>query len=440
MKPMQTLCVLLAGLLKATAGEGAPPSGPAYHEWSCEPSGAAGGLKLGVTYTLWIPPGVKTIRGVVVHQHGCGEPACKAGATAACDLHWQALARKWDCALLGPSYHQREQDDCAWWCDPGQGSGKTFLRALAELAVRTGHPELEQAPWALWGHSGGANWAGHMLLTHPERIVAVWLRSGSPRLISAPAKGAAPGFPAAALAVPVMCNLGIKEKTDRFARLWESTFAFFQDFRGQGALVGFAPDPRTSHECGDSRYLAIPWFDACLAQRLPGQPGAPLRTLSGAGAWLAPLAGGTPQPAAAFTGDPAQSGWLPNAAAAKAWSEYVQTGATTDTTPPPPPGNVRLSAGGELTWEAEADLESGLAGFIIERDGAEIARLPEKPAGPFGRPLFQKMSYHDTPEKPLPAMRFKDPAAAPGARHQYGIRAVNSCGLKSTPSQAVPAP
>ena len=93
-----------------------------------------------------------------------------------------------------------------------------------------------------------------------------------------------------------------------------------------------------------------------------------------------------------------------------------------------------------VTWEAEADLESGLAGFIIERDGAEIARLPEQPAGPFGRPLFQKMSYHDTPEKPLPAMRFKDPAAAPGARPQYGIRAVNRCGLKSTSSQAVPAP
>jgi pimeloyl-ACP methyl ester carboxylesterase len=437
---MQTLCVLLAGLLKATAGEGAPPSAPAYHEWRCEPAGAAGGLKLGVTYTLWIPPGVKTIRGVVVHQHGCGEPACKAGATAAYDLHWQALARKWDCALLGPSYHQREQDDCAWWCDPAQGSGKTFLRALSEFAVQTGHPELEQAPWALWGHSGGANWAGHMLLTHPQRIVAVWLRSGSPRLIPAPAQGAAPGFPPAALAVPVMCNLGIKEKTGRFASLWASTFAFLQDFRAQGALVGLALDPRTGHECGDSRYLAIPWFDACLAQRLPGQPGAPLRALSGADAWLAPLAGGTPQPAPAFTGDPAQSVWLPNAAVAQAWSEYVRTGATPDTSPPPPPGNVRLSAGGELTWEAEADFESGLAGFIIERDGAEIARLPEHPAGPFGRPLFQKMSYHDTPEKPLPAMRFKVPAATPGATHQYALRAVNSCGLKSTPTQAVPAP
>ena len=38
---------------------------------------------------------------------------------------------------------------------------------------------------------------------------------------------------------------------------------------GERAPVGMAPDPRTGHECGDSRYLAIPWIDACLAMRLP---------------------------------------------------------------------------------------------------------------------------------------------------------------------------
>src|SRR5436305_3256024 len=66
-----------------------------------DPSTVPGELQLGVTYTLWIPEGVTTIRGIIVHQHGCGSGACKAGATAAYDLHWQALAKKWDCALLG---------------------------------------------------------------------------------------------------------------------------------------------------------------------------------------------------------------------------------------------------------------------------------------------------------------------------------------------------
>ena len=62
-------------------------------------------LQTPVTYTLWMPDGVKTIRGIIVHQHGTGTTASIEGSTAASDLHWQALAKKWDCCLLGPSYH-----------------------------------------------------------------------------------------------------------------------------------------------------------------------------------------------------------------------------------------------------------------------------------------------------------------------------------------------
>ena len=60
----------------------------------------------------------KTVRGIIIHQHGCGEGACKSGETAAYDLHWQALAAKWDCALLGPSYRQAQEQSCRLWCDP----------------------------------------------------------------------------------------------------------------------------------------------------------------------------------------------------------------------------------------------------------------------------------------------------------------------------------
>jgi hypothetical protein len=58
----------------------------------------------------------------------------------------------------------------------------------------------------------------------------------------------------------------VKEKP---GNAWSGTLATFRDYRAQGAPIGFAPDPRTGHECGDSRYLAIPFLDACLAMRLP---------------------------------------------------------------------------------------------------------------------------------------------------------------------------
>src|SRR5581483_11087682 len=122
---------------------------------------------------------------------------------------------------------------------------------------------------------------------------------------------------------------------------------------------------------------------------------------------------------------------------AKAWAEYVKVGSVSDATPPPAPIKVKIAVKdktAEITWHAEADFESGLAGFIIQRDGKDLAQVPAKGVGRFGRPLFQIMSYHDTPEKPLPEMRFVDTGA--GVNHQYSVIAVNSVGLKSKPATA----
>jgi hypothetical protein len=69
-------------------------------------------LQLFVDYYLWIPADAKKLRGVIVHQHGCGGGASTGGLTAANDLHWQALAKKWNCALLGSSYEARRGASC----------------------------------------------------------------------------------------------------------------------------------------------------------------------------------------------------------------------------------------------------------------------------------------------------------------------------------------
>ena len=38
-------------------------------------STASNELQVAVTYTLWIPNGVKTLRAIIVHQHGAGTTA-----------------------------------------------------------------------------------------------------------------------------------------------------------------------------------------------------------------------------------------------------------------------------------------------------------------------------------------------------------------------------
>jgi hypothetical protein len=81
--------------------------------------------------------------------------------------------------------------------------------------------------------------------------------------------------------------------------------------------------------------------------------------------------------------------------------------------------------------QINADFESGILAFIIQRDGKDLARIPEKPVGKFGRPLFQSMSYHDTPERPLPEMRMVDRTPTAGVKHEYRVIVVNGVGLRS---------
>ena len=415
------------------------PANPPYYRVRFEASEKAGELVYPVSYTVWIPPKLKTLRGLVVHQHGCGEGSCKSGQTGAFDLHWQALAKKHDCALMSPTYEQPEKSNCQLWCDPRNGSDVAFQKSLTELGATSGHPELATVPWALWGHSGGGHWAGGMVLLHPDRIVAAWLRSGVPPLKAAEGKPTPYSISEAACQVPVMCNLGTKEgvtdKEGRFAGVWPGVEVFFQVMRAKGGLVAVSVDPLSAHECGNQRYLAVPWLDACLTARLPAHHSAPLKLMPTQAAWIAPLHLGeanviAPVPAAKFTGTMESSVWLPNEAIAQAWMQYEKDTAVTDTTPPPTPTNLRVE-GNVMSWEADADLESGLATFIIERDGQFLANVPEQGKNPFGRPLFQNLQYSDTPTQPLVRMQFTDTTAEAGKPHRYRVIAVNTVGLKS---------
>ena len=106
-----TCAFCLDGALQAAQHQ-VPPLPTATHQGAgryvqveYSPSTAANELHAGVTYTLWIPGGAPRLRCVIVHQHGAGGQASKGGETAAYDLHWQALAKKWDGALLGPFRH-----------------------------------------------------------------------------------------------------------------------------------------------------------------------------------------------------------------------------------------------------------------------------------------------------------------------------------------------
>ena len=230
-----------------------------------------GGTRIAVTYTLWIPDGITTFRGIIVHQHGADMTASR--GRLHCRLR-PALGRpggKVDCALLGPSYDVLNDGDLGaagsdYWFDPRLGSDKTFLRAIGDFANQTGHPELSAVPWALRGHSAGAGWADVMSSLHPERDRDLLpLRLGV-RLGRQTGHVPAGHNPRSTHAIPRICTTGVKEKG--LTRILLATFGLY---RTNGAPTGFAQDPRTGHECGDSL------FRHSVPQRLPGRCGCRTR-------------------------------------------------------------------------------------------------------------------------------------------------------------------
>ena len=387
---------------------------PLTSECGMNPRKQPGELIYGVNYTVWIPRDLKTLRGVIVHQHGCGEGSCKSGLTGAYDLHWQALAKKHDCALLAPAYEQPEKADCQMWCDPRNGSDAAFRKALVDLGAKSGHPELAEVPWALWGHSGGGHWAGGMVLLHPDRVAAAWLRSGVPQLKANPDRPAIKPhmLPDAALKVPMMCNLGTKEgvsvKDTRFSGVWKANEAFFSEIRSKGGLIGVAVDPLTSHECGNQRYLAIPWLDACLSARLPKSPGQPLNPMPTDDVWLALPTGPEATPASKFSGDPLKAGWLPGAAIAQAWTQYVKDTNLSDATPPPAPTNLRVDGN---------RLRLGLRGRPRKRPGRVHHRTGWEGARRTPREAQEPLRPAPLPEPPI--QRHPHPTPRPDAIQRH---------------------
>ncbi len=375
---------------------------------------------------VWLPDNVKTIRALIVHQHGCG----RNGIDNADDLQWQALAIKHDAALIG-SYFVPVKD-CSDWFDPKNGSERAFFDALKEIAAKSKHPELTAAPWAIWGHSGGSMWACHMTIRHPARTVAVWARS----------QAVIEGYPDAALQVPIVFNYGEQEKTGRFEGVHKNSVAAFEKYRPKGALWAIAVDPKSSHDCRNSRQLAIPFFDLMLAERLPDRDvgGTTLRPPAALAvrvdrSYLGDLTNFRVRTQSAIKEKHETYAWLPSSEFAMKWQEYCQRGDVMDTTAPPSATTITAKVGVDgvtVEWKAVADLESGIKLFKLRRDGFRIAEIGGEKTKGNGMGFFQFWNYGDEPEPRLPAFKYLDKGGKAGSK--YEITVENHAGLHSEKS------
>lgn len=321
---------------------------------------------ISANYRLWIPDTAKTIRGVIVRQHGCGEPASATGLDHASDLQWQVLAEKYQFALLGTKLTVNDKP-CEDWALINNGSKTIFLNALHALADKSQQPELEQAPWVLWGHSGGADWIAQMLQEFPDRTIAiVGVRGGGFEFY---------GSNPALVGIPVLFSLGAKDPYA--AETIKLPQQAFSRYRKISAPWTFAIEPNAAHETGNSRFLAIPYLDAVIAERLNSK--GELVAIDGEKGWLGNLTTHEISSASTYIGNPLEATWLPNEEVARKWKEYVTTGNVLPTRKPNAPTNVQVLKKPDkqavITWNFTPDLENGLPPFHIYRNSSLVATV-----------------------------------------------------------------
>lgn len=389
-------------------------------------------------YAIFIPDGFPQLRGILVHQHGCGY-ACnndwdgnRNGVEN--DIQYIALAKKWGFALISPSLCQIKDStikydrdiDCLGWSNLENGSEKAFFAALDTVARWSNHTEIPNLPIALWGHSGGGNWVLSFMRKHPEKIIALFAVS--------PAFTYIHDYPKAVAKIPILIRHGGKaDYNDNGIWCWKNALRQFHLIREMGGYVGLAFSPKNEHGSGDSRYLAIPFFEAVFAQRLPVKGNTILQDMDTAKAWLADSTTNQLIKFSDYKGDKLNMVWLPDSITAAKWKEFVSSGTVTDNTPPPAPYNIKISimdtSNIEISWNADADIESGIAHFNVYLNDKLIGQLPSEKE-------YQTFEYGDesVEVKPIPMkfdlnnIKFKDKA-------KIEVTTVNRSGLESMKSK-----
>ena len=366
-------------------------------------------------YGIYVPSTAKQIHGVMVFQHGCSQE--EFGLSRHCDVQYQAFARKWNLAIVETNIYGL----CDIWAFPENGSYKALLLALARAGAKTSHSELPQAPFLLWGHSGGGLWVLAMLNQHPERILSAVCYSAAwdPQWDYLPE----------AFDVPVILrHAGPGEGADNIPATARHTFA---KLRSNNAPASIAFTRGQGHNYSFMRTMTIPFWEASLKQRLADD--GTLRPLDPQKTWLGDTITFEIFREADYQGCKTALCRLPDRECAEAWSEYASSGKVTDKTPPQTPYNLKLETDGDslkISWMAEADIESGIGCFQIYINGEQVGRIPEQ-----GN--YQEYDHNGDQARPVnpPAMSFY--TALPASLTTIAVEAINRDGLASAKAELV---
>lgn len=256
----------------------------ATYDWSAE------GLTPGreAEFRLWIPEEADAVGCLIVLAPGRNGDS----RTWIEDPAWQALARRWNCGLLGSLLTGDYYYVAKEW------SGVLLLKALAAFAAKSGHPGLTDARLAFFGHSTGGQFSCSFVDWRPERVLAFVACKGNLKEWNLDANKRA---------VPGLWIIGRKDSES----IAENMTGSFCEGRRLGAPWALAVQPNGGHEIGEGQNLAIAYFDAILAAPNEKTP------------WIGNLRTHEISPASVPTPDFQLNAWLPDREFADAWKNFT---------------------------------------------------------------------------------------------------------------------
>jgi dienelactone hydrolase len=258
-------------------------------------------------FKLWIPNDAASVQAIAVLVPGSNGD----GRGQVDDPVWQVFAVKHKLALVGVRLTDKPHDQgfIEEYVNVSQGSGQAFLDAMTAFATRARHPELETAPFLLWGMSAGGEFNYEFVCWKPERVVAFVVNKGNIYYTAL--------APASARQVPGILFTGGKDLEFRTSTI---TGLFAMNRRG-GALWALAEEPSAGHVVGRSRDVALVLFEDALALRVGA--GSALKPIAEKSGFLGDLKAKTFQALGEEKVPNYPTAWLPTARVAERWQWLV---------------------------------------------------------------------------------------------------------------------
>jgi len=250
-------------------------------------------------FSIFIPDGVTTIRGVIFNPYY--EKTVEQN-------HWRTAAAHWDFALMGSNLFGINKSNI----------GQVTLDGLKAMAEKTGMPELATAPLCLVGMSAGGGMSTSITAMIPDRVIAaapVCLEVG-------PTNEGSNN-------TPIVTIFG-----ERDGKQMEKLSAKLPVARAENAQWAIAVQWSQKHEFHHAGNVIMPFFDAAIRERLPKDPppqGEPPKLLPypQEKSWLGAKeqwgeAPATIAPSSKAKGlDPKASCWFPDSYNAHVWQAFV---------------------------------------------------------------------------------------------------------------------